>query len=156
MIKLRNILFPTDFSDLSKHALIYVRSFAESYKADVHVLHVVDEAYQYWMAHGPEMMPVGPPPEDVVEACKKEMTRFVGDHLYGWQCTVHQSVALGRPYLEIIRYAREKKIDLIILGTHGRSGLKHALLGSVAERIVRKSPCPVLTIRDPEHEFVMP
>lgn len=156
MIALRNILFPTDFSELSKPALAFVRYFAESFKADVHVLHVVDESYQYWMTMGPEMMPIGPPPENVLEACQKEMTRFVADLLYGWNCTVHQSVALGRPFLEIIRYAREKKIDMIILGTHGRGGLKHALLGSVAEKIVRKAPCPVLTIRDPGHDFVMP
>ena len=57
---------------------------------------------------------------------------------------------------EIILYAKAKDIDLIVMGTHGRTGLKHVLMGSVAESVVRKSPCPVLTIRDPEHEFVMP
>ena len=62
----------------------------------------------------------------------------------------------GAPFLEIIRYAKENDVDLIVLGTHGRSGLAHVLLGSVAERVVRKSPCPVLTVRHPEHEFVMP
>ena len=62
----------------------------------------------------------------------------------------------GSPFLEIVRYAKDKNIDLIVLGTHGRSGLSHVLLGSVAERVVRKAPCPVLTVRHPEHEFVMP
>ena len=64
--------------------------------------------------------------------------------------------AEGTPFLEIIRYAREHEIDLIVMGTHGRSGLGHVLIGSVAERVVRKSPCPVLTIRPGGHEFVMP
>ena len=62
----------------------------------------------------------------------------------------------GTPFLEIVRYAKDREIDLIVLGTHGRGGLAHVLLGSVAERVVRKSPCPVLTVRPTEHQFVMP
>jgi nucleotide-binding universal stress UspA family protein len=62
----------------------------------------------------------------------------------------------GTPFLEIVRYAKEHEMDLIVLGTHGRSGLAHVLMGSVAERVVRKSPCPVLTVRPTEHQFVMP
>ena len=59
-------------------------------------------------------------------------------------------------FVEIIRYARENNIDLLVLGTHGRGAIAHMLMGSVAEKIVRKAPCPVLTVRHPEHEFVMP
>jgi len=59
-------------------------------------------------------------------------------------------------FVEVIRYAREKDIDLLVLGTHGRGAIAHMLMGSVAEKIVRKAPCPVLTVRHPEHEFVMP
>jgi nucleotide-binding universal stress UspA family protein len=70
--------------------------------------------------------------------------------------TVVREIRQGSPFLEIIRYAKEKNIDLIVLGTHGRSGLAHVMLGSVAERVVRIAPCPVLTVRHPEHEFVMP
>ena len=62
----------------------------------------------------------------------------------------------GVPFVEIIRYARESEMDLIVMGTHGRTGLGHLLIGSVTERVVRKSPCPVLTVKHPEHEFVMP
>jgi nucleotide-binding universal stress UspA family protein len=65
-------------------------------------------------------------------------------------------VRQGPPFLEIVRYAQEANIDLIVLGTHGRGGLAHMLLGSVAEKVVRKAPCPVLTVRHPEHEFVAP
>ena len=65
-------------------------------------------------------------------------------------------VRTGVPFLEIIRYAKELEIDLIVLGTHGRTGLAHVLLGSVAERVVRKSPCPVLTVHPKGHQFVMP
>jgi nucleotide-binding universal stress UspA family protein len=63
---------------------------------------------------------------------------------------------VGRPFMEILGYAKDRHVDLIVIGTHGRSGLRHVLLGSVAERVVRKAPCPVLTIRHPEHDFVMP
>jgi nucleotide-binding universal stress UspA family protein len=62
----------------------------------------------------------------------------------------------GNPFLEIIRYARAHNVDLIVMGTHGRGPIAHMLLGSVAEKVVRKSPCPVLTVREAQHEFVMP
>jgi nucleotide-binding universal stress UspA family protein len=62
----------------------------------------------------------------------------------------------GSPFVEIVRYARDEKIDLIIMGTHGRGPIAHMLLGSVAERVVRKAPCPVLTVRQSQHEFVLP
>jgi nucleotide-binding universal stress UspA family protein len=101
-------------------------------------------------------MPVGPPPEELIELSKKELAAFVEKHLAKSGLSVVSDVALGRPFMEIIRYAKDNQMDLIVLGTHGRSGLRHVLLGSVAERVVRKAPCPVLTIRHPEHEFVMP
>ncbi len=156
MINLKCILYPTDFSELSLHSLKYVRSFAEAYQAEVHVLHVVDEAYQYWTAMGPNSLPICPPPAELVTGSKTELDRFIQQHLAGLAAPVERLVVLGRPFLEIIRYAKERQIDLIILGTHGRSGLTQALLGSVAEKVVRKAPCPVLTIRHPEHDFVMP
>jgi nucleotide-binding universal stress UspA family protein len=62
----------------------------------------------------------------------------------------------GPPFLEIVRYAKETAIDLIVIGTHGRTGLAHVFMGSVAEKVVRKSPCPVLSVRHPEHEFIAP
>ena len=60
------------------------------------------------------------------------------------------------PFVQIVRAAADLKADLIVLGTHGRSGLKHALFGSVAEKVVRKAPCPVLSVRHPDHKFEMP
>jgi nucleotide-binding universal stress UspA family protein len=156
MIDLQRLLFPFDFSELSLHGLRYARSFAQAYGAELHILHVVDEACQYWMAMGPNSVPVGPPPQDLIAAATTELDKFVAEHLADAEFTVVPRVLMGRPFMEIIRYARDKQIDLIVLGTHGRTGLKHVLLGSVAERVVRKSPCPVLTIRHPDHGFVMP
>jgi nucleotide-binding universal stress UspA family protein len=70
-------------------------------------------------------------------------------------CVV-KSVKVGSPIVEIVRYTREHEIDLIVIGTHGRTGLPHVLLGSVAENVVRKAGCPVLTVRAAGHQFVMP
>ena len=69
---------------------------------------------------------------------------------------VVRSVIQGTPFVEIVRYAKSEGIDLIVVGSHGRTGLSHMLLGSVAERVVRKAPCPVLTVRPGQHDFVMP
>ena len=63
---------------------------------------------------------------------------------------------VGSPFLEIVTYAKSHDIDLIVMGTHGRGPIAHMLMGSVAEKVVRKAPCPVLTVRHPEHEFIMP
>lgn len=155
MNSLSRILFPTDFSEYSLHALGYARSFAETYKAELHILHVVDEASLYWMAMGPNSLPIGPCTDELLEVARKEMGDFMSEHLADAK-NVQNSVVLGRPFTEIIRYARDGQIDLIVLCTHGRSGIQHALLGSVTEKVVRKAPCPVLTVRHPEHEFVMP
>jgi nucleotide-binding universal stress UspA family protein len=156
MIKISRILFPTDFSELSLHVLSYARSFAESYGAELHLLHVVDEASMYWLAMGPSSLPVGPSSDELVEVAREAMTKFINEHLSDMQGPMHSEVVLGRPFMRINEYARDQQIDLIVLGTHGRSGLQHALLGSVTEKVVRKAPCPVLTIRHPDHKFVMP
>jgi len=156
MIKLSKILYPTDFSELSMYAFRYARDFAETFGAQLHVLHVVDEAYQYWLATGPNAIPVGPSPQEMIELAKQQMSAFAEEHLKDAAFPVVTQVLLGRPFAEIIRYARQQGIDLIVIATHGRGGLTHMLLGSVTEKVVRKSPCPVLTVRHPQHQFVMP
>ena len=128
MISLNRILFPTDFSEFSLHALKYAQSFAEAYKAEIHILHIVDEASLYWMAMGPNSLPIGPSSEELLDVARKEMADFLSEHLAESK-NIQSEVALGRPFSEIIRYARDTKIDLIVLCTHGRSGLQHALLG---------------------------
>lgn len=156
MIKIESVLFPTDFADLSLPVLKYARSFANVFKARLHVIHVVDEAFQYWMAMGPSSLPVGPRHEELVQASRQSMDAFVREHLADLGDGMVAEVLVGRPFMEIIRYAQRHHIDLIVLGTHGRGAISHALMGSVAEKVVRKAPCPVLTIRDPDHAFVMP
>lgn len=156
MIKLGRILYPTDFSELALCALPYAKSFAKEYGADLHCLHIVDEAYQYWMAMNGEGLPMGPSPQEVIRIAEQQMADFAAKHLADCGVPVTTKVGFGRPFLEIIEYAREVGADLIVLATHGRGALKQALLGGTAEKVVRKAHCPVLTIRHPEHGFVMP
>lgn len=154
-IAIRRILWPTDFSDLSLYALRYARNVVEVRRAELHCVHVVDEGYQY-LAMGPDAVPIGPPIDDVVTSAEKHLGEYIDEHLGDADFPVLRTVVSGQPFHEIILYARQHAMDLIVLGTHGRSGLKHALLGSVAEKVVRKAPCPVLSIRHPDHEFEMP
>ena len=153
-IDLKNILYPTDFSDLSLKACRYAFSFAEAYGAQLHCIHVVDEAYQYWVSLGPESVPIGPPPEDLTGVAQEQLEKFKSAHLGGLGKEPIMAALFGKPFAEICTYAEEKQIDLIVIATHGRSGISHALMGSTAEKVVRKAPCPVLTVRDPEHDFV--
>jgi nucleotide-binding universal stress UspA family protein len=153
-LDIKRILCPTDFSELSTAALRYARSFSECYSAELHVLHIVDEGYQYWMAVGPEGVPVGPSPDDLLSTAKSQMAEYRKTHLADMKSPLQTEVNFGRPFMEIVNYAQEKSIDLIVIATHGRSALTSALLGSVTDRVVHKAPCPVLTVRAKQHEFV--
>lgn len=156
MIQLRKILYPTDFSELSVYALRYARNFAEAFSAELHVLHVVDEAYQNWVTMGPNTIPVGPTSQEMVDLAREQMSTFIAENLCQAKVPVVWKVILGRPYPTILDYASQQQVDMIVIATHGRGALTHMLLGSVTEKVVRKAPCPVLTVRHPEHEFVTP
>lgn len=155
MIRLQRILFPTDFSENSKTAQAYACAFAEQFQAELHVVHVLQD-----------LSVIPPPPAsmfmvpqatlDAVRKRAEELLANIPDTKWSAGKKVVRSSRVGNPFVEIVRYAREKQIDLIVLGTHGRSGLTHVLLGSVAENVVRKADCPVLTIRPTGHSFVMP
>lgn len=155
-IEIKDILYPTDFSELAQCALPYACRFAECFGSQLHCLHVIDEAYQYWSAMGPESVPVGPPPEDLLELGRTRMEKYRAEHLGGLTSEPKTNVLMGRPFAEIIGYAREHDVGLIVMATHGRGAIAHALVGSTTEKVVRKAPCPVLTVRAGEHEFVMP
>ena len=155
-VKFDDILYPTDFSELSLKALEYACQLVPAFDAQLHCLHVVDEAYQYWSAMGPESIPVGPPPEDMVELGRTRMDKFRAEHLVGLEREPITHVSIGRPFAEIIGYAREQGVGLIVMATHGRGAIAHVLLGSTTEKVVRKASCAVLTIRAHDQEFVMP
>ena len=92
--------------------------------------------------------------EQVRQENRKNLEAFAKNRLAG--VPVRTAFLEGRPFVEIIRYARDHKIDLVVIATHGRTGLTHALFGSVAEKVVRKAPCPVLVVKRDERDFVLP
>ena len=153
MITLKKILLPTDFSEASKRSAQYAMGLSEKFGAELHVLHVLQDL----VALVPEPGLAFPPPGDYMLELTRSAEQALADMPQaGWSGRVVRATRQGPPFVEIIRYARENDVDLIVLGTHGRTGLAHVLLGSVAEKVVRKAPCPVLTVRPESHKFEMP
>jgi nucleotide-binding universal stress UspA family protein len=155
MIKLDRILVPTDLSEFSKHAMRYGCEFANRFNAELHLLNIVQDV----VAMVPEPGMAFPAPGEYLQELQQASTKALAelpDPTWLRGVNVVRHVRVGTPFLEIVRYAKETGIDLIVIGTHGRSGLAHVLLGSTAEKVVRKSPCPVLTVRPEGHDFVMP
>jgi nucleotide-binding universal stress UspA family protein len=157
MIAIKEIMAPTDFSEPSEIALRYAKALAENFHARLHLVHVLDENALIYPWTSPDGTPIA------LGAARTELEQVTADRL-GKLLTAEErekfsaqvEILVGSPFLEIIHYAKAQSIDLIILGTHGRGPIAHMLMGSVAEKVVRKAPCPVLTVRHPEHEFVMP
>ncbi len=152
MIKLKKVLLPTDFSDSARHALRYGMSFAKEYGAELVLLHVVENLT---VGYASDLFPV--PMAEVFQEisgyAKTELAKL-GEEARSRGLTVREEVVQGKPSAEIIRFASENEIDMIVLGTHGKGMLDQALFGSTTERVVRRSPCPVLTVRPAGHEFV--
>jgi nucleotide-binding universal stress UspA family protein len=153
MIALKHVLVPTDFSETSDSALRYGKALADAFGATLHVVHIIEEPYgQPWAVEAYGFSLAALQEEWIKDAQTRLASCLSNDErekLHAVTTTV-----LGHPVMEILRYASENAIDLIVLGTHGRGPLGHVVLGSVAERVVRKAPCPVLTVRTPEREFV--
>jgi nucleotide-binding universal stress UspA family protein len=154
MITLERILFPTDFSDFSSYAASFAIAFACDYGAKLHVLHVVDAP--------PDMseliltrIPIEELCSRTAELTLRELESATSQDALR-QLDYEVSCVRGTPFVEIVKFARDNKIDMIVIGTHGRNAFESALLGSTAEKVVRKAPCPVFTVRKPGHRFVMP
>jgi nucleotide-binding universal stress UspA family protein len=157
MIVLKNIVVATDFSDPSNAALIYGRSLARRFDARLHVLHVVEDLGARLVGLP---LPVGDLGQMQIEAERSAKARLE-DWLAGEDREIEIVPAVitsTSPSHAILDYANHTmpRIDLIVMGTHGRGMVGHLFMGSVAERVVRGAPCPVLTVRHPEHEFVLP
>lgn len=154
-INISKILCPVDFSESSMHALDYAAAFARAHNAELLLLHVT-QPLVYGIVEDPGGLNLYQGLEESMQQAAQSKLEEVEKNSREAGLEVKTMLILGTPFLEIIGVAKEKTVDLIVLGTHGRSGLSHVLMGSVAERVVRKAPCPVLTVKHPEHEFVMP
>ncbi len=148
MLQIARILAPTDFSHHAEAALRFACGLAERFESELHLLHVLSEVV---VPAGPDPMLIpSMPPEFYAETENLSLQTLANLVQDDWPkpSEVATQVRWGDAVEEINTYASEQAIDLIVIATHGRTGLSHMLLGSVAERIVREAPCPVLTIRN--------
>jgi nucleotide-binding universal stress UspA family protein len=155
MLSIKSVLVPTDFSDASETALTYGRGLAEAFGASLHLVHVMEDLLAHAWAAEVYVAAVPNLREEIERESRQRLSAMLPE---ADRERLRAEIALlsGNPFIEIIRYAKAHDIDLIVMGTHGRGPIAHMLLGSVAEKVVRKSPCPVLTVRDAQHTFVMP
>ena len=147
MIVLKRVLVATDFSPPSEAALTYGRALARTFEASLVLLHV---------AENPFLRPSTADPATLREAHQRWLDQRLTVADRGELQARAVVEVSDSPADAIVEYARAAAIDLIVMGTHGRSAMSQILVGSVAERVVRSAPCPVLTVRHPEHQFVLP
>ena len=141
----KTILFATDFSESSDYAFQYAFALAKKFVARLLVMHVINEPVDLRGFYVPHIS-FEKLEEEIEEGAKKMMEKFCRTHIREYD-NFETLIVPGIPYDEIIKKAAESSADLIVLGTHGRTGLDHVLFGSTAEKVVRKSPVPVMTIR---------
>ena len=146
MVQIKNILFPIelDFSEGNQKILPYVKSMADKYQADLHLLYVLRDPEGYATFYAPHLNLEKMVDEIAFEAGKK-LEEYAQKNLADHK-NVQTKVRIGGVAREIVEYAGEKNIDLIVMGTHGRKGLEAAFFGSVAQKVVKNSPVPVLTV----------
>ncbi len=145
MKEFKNILVATDFSESSDLAFDYALSLAKKFDARLLVVHVINEPVDLRGFYVPHIS-FEKLEEEIEEGAKKMMEKFCRTHLHDYE-NYDSFIVPGIPYDEIIKKAGEENADLIVIGTHGRTGLDHVLFGSTAEKVVRRSPTPVMTIR---------
>lgn len=144
-IEIKRILCPTDFSGSAEHALQYALAIAEQHGATVELLHVRESS-----AYENDSPLEGDTSSKAFEDRLRERLGEIAAAADA-NVVVKNNLLAGVPYAEIVNRSKTWPADLIVLGTHGRTGMKHLLIGSVAEKVVRSSPCPVCRVRHPDH-----
>lgn len=151
---IKTILFPTDFSQGARAAMEYAVAMAKDCQAKLILLYVIqDISIAEWYI--PSSLSAADLVEDMQKSATKEMEKWQAEAKQQLK-DVESLVLRGVPFVEIIKTAKDMKADMIVIGTHGRTGIDHMLFGSTAEKVVRKSHCPVLTVRIAGKEFKMP
>jgi nucleotide-binding universal stress UspA family protein len=156
MITLKHILVATDFGEASDAALTYGRALARNFNSTLHLVHVV--SHMSSAVYGAEGYIVSVPElqQEIEDAARTHLDELLVDNDEPPLLSRAVLITSNAPAFAIVDYAKQEHVNLIVTGTHGRGAVAHLLMGSVAERVVRTAPCPVLTVRHPEHEFVVP
>lgn len=151
LLNIKKILVPVDFSSLSKKAFKYALRLAQQFKTELTVLHVLEPAVPPTF-EGLQMAP--PFPKEDSSGAEKNLRTLVGSARTAGVPKVRSLFRRGLASHEIVETAKDLDVDLIVIATHGYTGWKHFCIGSTAERVVRAAPCPVLVVREKEHEFI--
>jgi len=146
---LKKILVPCDFSSYAEHAFAWAVRLAQQANAEIILIYAVPIFAHLSYTEVPILVDIPKVEAELVAEGEKQLRKFLTEHNTGNVRVVPRSM-LGDPFSVICRVAEEEHVDLIVLGSHGRTGLSHVLLGSVAERVVRHAPCPVLVARLPQ------
>ncbi len=157
-MQIRTILVPVDFSEFTRMVMDYAAFIAKNFNSRMIVLHVlqsfeISEAVNWMEA----VMPVRPGVDllgQVRESAEKQLASLKAQYA-DLPVSIAARIEEGVPFVEIVRVAARDDVDLIVMGSHGRTGIRHLLIGSVAEKVVRKAPCPVLCVKNKEFQFQM-
>jgi len=151
MEPIKKILVPIDFSDYSKRALRYAIDFSKHFNSEIILVSVIEPMiYPADFSMGQVAIPATD--QNLTERIENEL-KSLEENEIGNQVKSKRIIKSGKPFYEIVETAREEDVDLIIIATHGHTGVEHLLFGSTAEKVVRKAPCPVLTLREPIKGF---
>jgi len=147
-MEIKKVLFATDFSEGAKNALPYACDIATRWEAKLYLVHVIyDMTKTAWYVPHSSLEDVY---ADLEQSARKELDKTFIDEMRKYKDIEH-IILKGTPYEEIVKFAETNNVDLIVLATHGRTGLDRLLFGSTAEQVVRYAPCPVLSVRLPKH-----
>jgi nucleotide-binding universal stress UspA family protein len=158
MIAIKKVLVATDFSPVSETALVYGRALARTFDGTLHVLHVVEDLASRFSYADPAVVGFGPEQlqADLEHTARAQLEAAVSETDRRELHAVPVFRVGNSPAKQICEYATEAAIDVIVIGATGRGAVDRMLMGSVADKVVRHAPCPVLAVRAPEHEFVLP
>jgi len=154
MVAFKEIIVPTDFSEHSLRALDYAIEIADKFHSRLEIIYVIEPLLQAadvsWTTVDFEQLNLAHK-----ESAQKQLAQLVEERIpKGME--VQTKTLFGKPFVEILKAAKANNADLIVMATHGRGAISHILMGSTAEKVVRKAPCPVLTVKHPKHIFAMP
>jgi nucleotide-binding universal stress UspA family protein len=154
MVVFKEIIVPTDFSEHSLRALDYAVEIADRFGSELKIIYVIEPLLQAadvsWTSVDFEQLN-----ETHKLSAEKQLQQLVDERL-PQDLPADTKILFGKPFVEILKYAKKENADLIVMATHGRGAIAHILMGSTAEKVVRKAPCPVLTVKHPKHIFAMP